>query len=283
MNKKRILLLAVAAWSAGVFAHAPKAATLPDTPAVKAMQSGDYAEALKLLPAETAANPKDTALKQLYGTLKRVTQQEAMFAQETNPESALKTGRALRSFYYARNHFDKALAVDQKLYELAPGEATLAALGATELNLDKNKEAAATFGKMDLAKASNGIRLCAALAAARTGDTERARKILATVDSTKFKSNSERLLHCRVLGVLGDSAAVGAAVAKLMEQTPADEHAGLKKHIEASSDFKSVGAAAFRKALETPSQVKEEDCANCPNRAAGKCKEGKNSCDGDCK
>jgi len=80
-----------------------------------------------------------------------------------------------------------------------------AAYAVTLLNLDKNREALAIFEKIDLAAAQPGVRLCAALAYARTGNIDKATAISIEYPVGKLGVN-ELALQARIAAVKEDAA-----------------------------------------------------------------------------
>lgn len=265
MKLKLFLLAALLVTALAGFAHEPQKSAAAD-----AMKKGEFDKALTLFAEEIKASPDDARLKKLYAGLKSHLRHEKAFAQESNPEMQAKLGKQLRNFYYQQGLFDKAEAVDRKLYEVAPTSANAVNYGVTLLNLNKNKEAAELFAKADLKDATPGGVLCAALAFARVGDTAKAAELCARVPADKMGAN-ELKLYARIAALNGDGAAASDAARRILEQTPAKQHDLLKKQYFTEADFKKVAELdAFRKALDTASKV-EDDCAGCPNRGTSKC------------
>ena len=241
-----------------------------EIPAVTALKKGDFPEARRLFAEEIEKRPDDANLKKGYAALKTMMRRRELFDAEENPELLQKLGKVLRTYYYHWGLFGEAEAVDAKVHAKAPSPANAAAYAVTLLNLGKNREAAAVFEKLDLAAAKPGVRLCAALAYARTGNTDKAAALCAK-HPVKEASVNELALHARIAAVRGDAPAAAEAVRLILEKSPEKHHPQLKEKLFTAADFARVAAAPeFKQALETASKVKDE-CAGCPNRGTAKC------------
>ena len=265
------MLLTLGTASAHGDGHHHHAAPPLKSKAVDAIKQGDFDRAAKLFPEEIAAQPGEARLKTLFTELKTQIRREKLFAQETDPEMIAAIGRQMRRFYVKYGLFAKAEPVDRKIYAADASERNAVSLGVTLLNLRKDREAAEIFGKLDLAKAKPGVILCAALAFARIGEKAKCAELLGKVDRNKLDLNGVRL-YVRCAARSGDAATAAELTAKILEQSPAADHDSLKKQFFAEEDFKPVAESGiFRKALQTVSKIKEDDCGGCPNFGTDKC------------
>ena len=248
------------------FAHGP--APLK-SPAVDCVREGDFAKAMTLFAEEVKASD-DVRLKRAYSQLKITLRREKSFAGEKDPAAAARLGRQLRAFYYQNGLFAKAEAVDKRVYELAPTSANAVSYGITLLNLDKNREAADLFSKVDLKGAKPGAVLCVALAYARTGDKAKSEELCKPYPVEKM-SASDLKLYSRIAALNNDIPACASAVRRILEQAPFKEHHALKHQLFSGADFRNAAASPlFKEALNTQSKVKDK-CATCPNRGTDKC------------
>ena len=255
--------------SAGLYAHGHHQAPLK-SPAVDALKQGDFQRAARLLPGEIKANPNEARLKKIYAALKTQLRREKLFAEERDPGMIVLVGSEMRKFYTAWGLYDKAAAAGEKIYAASPSLQNGVNWGVSLLNADKNTEAAAVFGKLDLSKADPGPSLCGALAFARVGKKDESRKILDRFDTGKLSLNFLGL-YARSAALNGDSDKAAELAAKILEKSPAKQHPNLKKNLFGSADFKSVaGNEKFKAALKTASKV-EDECAGCPNHGTDKC------------
>ena len=237
--------------------------------ALKLMKEGRFQEALPLFEKEIRESPANIQLKQRYSELKKNLRREELFREESNPELLAKLGRQLKSFYYSLGLFEKAEAVERKIHEVSPTTENAANLGATLLNLNKNREAAELFSKTDLSDAKSFPLLCAALAYARSGDARKASELAARCRMESLSAN-ELLLFARTAAACGNCEKASGAVAKILENTPPSRRKGLKDFVQ-EEDFSRIrDSKEFRSALETPSRVKDS-CAGCPNRGTSRC------------
>ncbi len=251
-------------------APVPEAEGNSSSRALTLMKEGRFQEALPLFEKEISESPRNAAiLKQHYGALKKTIRREELFREESNPELLAKIGRQLKSFYYSLGLFEKAEAVERKIHEVSPTTENAANLGATLLNLNKNREAAELFSKTDLSDAKSFPLLCAALAYARCGDAQKASE-LATRCRMDSLSANELLLFARTAAACGNCERASEAVAKILENTPPSRRKGLKDFFQ-EEDFSRIrDSKEFRSALETPSRVKDS-CEGCPNRGTSRC------------
>ena len=237
--------------------------------ALKLMKEGRFQEALPLFEKEIRESPGNIQLKQRYSELKKNLRREELVREESNPELLAKLGRQLKSFYYSLGLFEKAEAVERKIHEVSPTTENAANLGATLLNLNKNREAAELFSKTDLSDAKSFPLLCAALAYARSGDARKASELAARCRMESLSAN-ELLLFARTAAACGNCEKASGAVAKILENTPPSRRKGLKDFFQ-EEDFSRIrDSKEFRSALETPSRVKDS-CAGCPNRGTSRC------------
>lgn len=265
MKLKPFLFAALLLFALAGFAHEPLKSAAAD-----AMKKGEFEKALTLFAEEIKASPEDARLKKLFSGLKAHLRHEKAFAQESDPATLAKLGKQVRAFYYQQGLFDRAEAVDRKLYETTPSTENAVSYGVTLLNLNKNKEAVDLFAKTDLKDAKSGSVLCAALAFARVGDKAKAAELCARVPVDKMNAN-ELKLYARIAALNGDGTAAADAARRILEQAQPKQHDSLKKQYFTEDDFKKVADLdVFRKALETKSKA-EDDCTGCPNRGTSKC------------
>ena len=259
--------------AASLFAHGHHHQAPLKSEAVKAIRQGDFKQAAVLFEKEIKANPSEPRLKQLYSELKTQVRREKLFAGETDPGMIEEIGRPMRQFYIKYGLFAKAEAIDRKIYESAPNPANGVALAVTLLNLDRNREAAEIFRKLDLSHAKRGAALCAALAFARTGDKAASEKLLKRFPVGKLDSGSLQL-YVRCTANNGDLKTTCDLTVRILAGTPGKNHPMLKKHLFAGSDFKRIADNKdFQNALKTKS-AKKDSCAGCPNRGTDKCEHG---------
>ena len=269
MKKSLIIIGAMLFGTAALLAHGHHQPPLKSE-AVEAIKRGEFELASQLFVKEIEANPAEARLKQLYTELKTQMRREKLLADEQDCEMIVRIGREMRKFYYRFGLFDKAEAIDRKIYAAEPSLQNGVALGVTLLNRDNDREAAEVFGKLDLGGAKPAQRLCAALAFARVGEQEKAKKLLAECDPGQLDENGLQL-YARCAGRCGDAVTAAALAKKLLENSPDKKHPSLKKHLFAARDFEPVAKSdAFRAALETASKV-EDDCDDCPNRGTDQC------------
>ena len=260
--------------AASLFAHGHHNHQAPlKSEAVKAIRQGDFEQAALLFEKEIKANPSDPRLKQLYSELKTQVRREKLFAGETDTGMIEEIGRPMRQFYIKYGLFAKAEAIDRKIYQADPSLANGVALAVTLLNLDRNREAAEIFRKLDLSHAKRGAALCAALAFARTGDKATSEKLLKRFPVDKLDSGSLQL-YVRCTANNGDLKTTCNLTARILAGTPGKNHPMLKKHLFGGPDFKTVADNQdFQNALKTKSK-KRDSCAGCPNQGTDKCEHG---------
>ena len=250
-----------------VFAIAAQAA---ESPLAAALKQGDFDTALKLFPAEIEKRPGDANLKKAYAALRTTIRRQELFDREEDPELLQNLGKPLRAYYYRFGLYQKAAAVDRRVYEKASTPQNAVAYAVTLLNLNQNVEAVKIFDSLKLEELPVGSQLCAALAYARTGDAKKADAICARFPADKLKQGLLPLA-ARIAAVRGDAKTAAMITRRILENTPAKQHETLKKQLFASVDFAGIATdAEFQEALKTASKLSDE-CATCPNRGTHKC------------
>ena len=239
------------------------------TPGVEALKRGDLKAAETLIRGELEKDPGNARLKMVYAGLKSTLRRIPLFEQEKNPDMAVRLGRQIRAFYLRYGLFAPAAEVDRRIYELRPDDANAVSYAVTLLNLDRNKEAAALFAKVDLDKARPGAVLCAALAFARIGERERAGQLYRRFPMDKMKLNELKLCS-RAAAVNGDSAVAVEAVRRIMKQSPDHQRQTLNRQWFPGRDYDGIRATPeFQAALATPADP-DARCEDCPNRGKEK-------------
>lgn len=222
------------------------------------------------LEARIAAEPKNAALKKQLLFLAAMQRRETMFAKERNPEMASKLGAELRRYYYQQRLFSAAESVDRRLHSMNPDHLHTFALGETLLHTGKNQEAAELLKRCDWNEQERSGKLLTALAAARIGDQETGRRLLAEIPDERC-TPQERLLAVTAAARLGEIERASKGVVTILEQAPSKETKALQ-HYFSGTDFQTVlSSPAFRNALNTRSKAKENDCSGCPNRGTSHC------------
>ncbi len=239
------------------------------TPAPEAAANA-LSELRTKLESRIAAEPENTELKKQLLQLSAMQRRETMFARERNPELAARLGAELRRYYYRQRLFAAAEPVDRRLHALKPDHHHTFALGETLLQLGKNQEAAELLKRCDWSDSERSGKLLTALAAARAGDPDTARRHLAEIPDERC-TPQERLLAVTAAARLGEVERAATGVKTILEQAPARETRALRRYFS-GPDFQQVLATpAFRNALNTESKVQTDDCTGCPNRGTSRC------------
>ncbi len=241
----------------------------------KIIQSGSLDQIQKAADEALKQNPKDEKLKKLAAEIKKNAQREKAVVQESNPEVLDKLARPLRLFYLRAKLYNEAEKLDRLVFEKKPDNVSAIRLAETYLTEKKNREAADLLASRTLTEQDSLAKLYAALAHARLGDTENAKKYLGQVTFDKLTPR-ELLNSVQVNAALGDAAAAAAGVKKIIENAPAKETKMLRKYFQ-SEDFVKVSSSEAYKAALTAEGKQTDSCAGCPNKGTANC--GGGDCD----
>lgn len=244
----------------------------------------DFEGALKAYAQAAKADSQNPDYRQQYAVLRRIIKMRQSVDKETNPEKWAGIVRGLRAFYYDRDIYPEALALDQKVHAKTGTPESASALAQSQLQMGLNAEAAATLSSIDETAATPESRVLLGIALARQGDIDQAKAVAAKIEIPKgtppILFYNTACLHA----LIGDSDSAMTLLTRCFENTPPSRLDNIKERAKTDEDLTTLVASAdFADVLETKSKVKESSCSGgtscggCPSRS--KCASAKSKTD----
>jgi len=249
------------------------------------LAKADFDGALEAYGKAAKADTGNTECREAYAVLRRVIKMREAVAKETNPERLAAVSSALRAFYYEREVYSEALALDQKTFEREKSADSAAALAQSQLQMGQTAEAEATIAQIAADQMTPDLLLLKAIAVARQGRTDEAKAVLADF---KAPENSSPALFYNLAcahAQAGDAEAALKWLVQAFENIPPSRLDMFKSRASADKDLASLtDNPGFALALKTESKVKESSCSggtscgSCPSRT--KCGSGTSTASG---
>ncbi len=243
------------------------------------LAKADFDGALEVYGKAAKADTTNTECREAYAVLRRVIKMREAVEKETNPERLAAMTSALRSFYYEREIYSEALALDQKTFEREKSADSAADLAHTHLQMGQTAEAETTIARIAADQMTPDLLLLKAIAVARQGRTDEAKAVLADF---KVPENPSPALFYNLAcahAQAGDAEAALKWLVQAFENIPPSRLETFKAQASTDKDLAPLkDNPGFAVALKTESKVKESGCSggtscgNCPSRA--KCGSG---------
>ncbi len=188
---------------------------------------------------------------------------------------------SLHAFYLSNSLLDEALALDKDAHNKLNNALSTSLLSETYLEMNENKKTIKVLSKLDKKKFDTQNWLCLAIALARTGKVNDAKKIQAKHLSGKIDNPGLLFDSARLNSLVGNADEAYRLLTTCFEQTPANKISDFKKSVIACPDFKQISKTPrFGKVLQTRSKIKFSSCSgssSCgfPSKKGG-CSKAKN-------
>ena len=265
-----------------LFTCCASSAALAATPAEEAYEQGtaclvkaEFAEAMAHYAAAAKAAPDNEQYKQQYMLVRRVITIRKNLQKTTDPERWNSIARALRNFYLTNKVYGEALKLDQQRWDKTPNEEAAVLLAETQLEMNKNAEAATVLAQIAEPKTARTASL-RALAQARLKNAEQAKKLADGCPATQDKPdpNVQFDLACAYC-LLGDNAAAAKHLVACFEHTKPSLHETLKDYARQRADLAPlVKDKDHASVWDTKSKITESSCSggtscgSCPSRGS---------------
>jgi tetratricopeptide (TPR) repeat protein len=274
-NCPMVVMAAAVLLAVGAVARA-ETAVKSFTKGEQLLANGDLDGALAAYANAARADRANQEYVQHYAMLRRIIQLHKSLDEEKEPARWESAARALHAFYVGEKVYGEALAIGRRIHARLNNEWSAVNLAETELALNLNEEAVKTLSGLEPDKSSPAASALLAVAAARSGQVDRAKKIADSLVLPEDAGSQTVYAAARLFAAVGDSATALKLLTRCLESTPPGLQDGFKAHAKSSPEFAAMAAAPeFAKAIDTPSKVPEskcsggKSCAGCPMR--GKC------------
>lgn len=281
INELRIGLVVVVAlaWATGARADsAQKAFAEGET----ILAGGDLPGALRAYEKAVRADRSNQEYLQKFMLVRRAIVLRQNLGKEEDAERWRLTAQALHAFYISEGLLERALEVDEAIHGRLKTAYSAAQLAETQLGLDRNAEAAEMLAALAPEKATPSTQALLAIALARQGKREEAKRIADAVSLDDEAGPGAVYGSARMHAAVGSHERALSLMARSFEAVPPSRLGALKAHAKQCREFASlVSLAGFAKALKTESKVAESkcsggsSCAGCPMRGSCSEDEGK--------
>jgi tetratricopeptide (TPR) repeat protein len=245
----------------------------------KLLADGDLRAALKQYVAAVKSDRENQEYLQQYMLVRRAVALQDALAKETNAQQWEQMAVALRSFFSAQGLHAQALPLDRAMLERSKTADNAMQLADTLLSLEKNDEAAAVLSSLEGPQATSATQALLAVALARQGRADQAKKIAAGVQAPAKDDPGALYMVARMHAAMGNVDQALSTLTQCFEAVSPSRLAPLKSHAQECKDFSSVvSLASFATVLQTESKVPESkcsggsSCSTCPMR--GNCAHG---------
>jgi len=238
------------------------------------LEKGDFRTALAAFARAARADRSNQEYLREYSLLRRIIAMRNRLDSETDPQRWEYSARALHAYYVNNNIYGEALALDEEIHEKLNSSYSAMLLGQTQLSMQRNAEAAATFAGLKADDANASTRALLGVALARQDKLDEARRIARQIELPK--DAGPRMIYnvARVHAAVGNRDEALTLLTRCFESVAPSRLDGFKQHAKACPDFAKLAAAdSFAKVLKTESKVAESkcsggsSCAGCPMRA----------------
>ncbi len=246
------------------------------------LAGADWDGALEAFADAAKADSENQEYRQQYALVRRVLKMRKSIDKEQDPERWATTARALRAFYHEQKIYAESLLLDRQIHTRLGSAESAAMLAETQLLLDMNAESAELLSGLDDEQATRRTLALLGVALARQGKTNEARGVANKCGQPVDASPDLCFDLARLHALLGDPGTALALLTRCFELTPPSLLERARARAKECQAFKSLcSRAAFAKALQAESKVKESGCSSgpscgkCPSRA--KCSKHKSS------
>jgi tetratricopeptide (TPR) repeat protein len=238
------------------------------------LAQGSFEQALQAFAVAVRAAPTNQQYGQQFLLVRRVIALRQNLKQEKDPERWMSVAQSLRSFYVSEKIYSEALPIDEKIHAKLNSASSAGNLAETQLALGKEAEALQMLSALPPAKTTPVTEALRAIALARNGDVNEARKI--SENTVIADSDAGTFYVCaRMHAVVGNHDESLDLLARCFEAVPPSRLEDLKVHAKQNPDFGGLASTSrFSSVLRTKSKVAEStcssgsSCAGCPMRAS---------------
>ena len=237
------------------------------------LQKGEYQQSLSALGEAARAQRDNREYAARYMMVRRIVQLQNRLDTETDATRWTYVAKALESFYRTERMYDQSLALSQKKYDRLKDAASAAALAETQLAMHMPAEALATLESLDDAKATPATKSLKAIALARVGKAEDAKKVADSVELSEQAGPGVLYSAARMYAATGAPERAVATLRRCLEQVSPSGLPAFRDHAKTCTDFAELASTApFLAVLDTKSKVSESkcsggtSCAGCPMR-----------------
>ena len=237
------------------------------------LAKGSFQEALQAYSTAVRADRTNQHYGQQFMLVRRVITLRETLDREGDPQRWLRTAQSLRSFYISQRIYSEALSVDEKIHARLNTALSAGQLAETQLAMGRENEALRVLSALPPEKATTFTQALRAIALARQGQVDEARKIGARIAASGSSDPGVLYVLARMQAAVGNHGAATKLLTRCFEAVPPSRLEGLKRHAKQNLEFAALASGdGFATALQTESKVAESkcsggsSCAGCPMR-----------------
>jgi tetratricopeptide (TPR) repeat protein len=244
------------------------------------LAEGNLKEAYRRYAAAAKADPANDEIRQQALLLRRILVLRTHVARAEPSPAWERQVASLHYWYLHHGLVEMAVEGDRAAHAKAKSAGTAFLLADALLRAERAEEVESVLGAIPDEDLPGPHRLMLAIAQARLGKKDAARRSVEKSEVPEEPGPGSRLLLARIHVLLGETDAGLAQIEAVLEQTPPSRRDAVLADVRANPDLASLaGTKPFEEVLATPSKVKESDCSSgsdcgsCPSRS--KCGGGK--------
>ncbi len=245
-----------------------------------ALSSGDLRAAFAAFARAAKLDSQNQSYLQQATLVRQVILLTNNLPKQQNPQQWEAMAQAIRAFYVSHGLYDQALPLDQAIFDKQPSANSAIQFAETLMALNRCSDAAGVLASVETAKVSAASQALLAVALARQGKQDEARKVQQQITVKDDADPGTLYIAARMQAALGDTDQALGTLTQCFEAVPPSKLAGLKLHARNCPDFAAANTSTqFVNALKTESKVTESKCSggsscgSCPMR--GNCDTGK--------
>jgi len=243
------------------------------------LAEGDLRGALKEYAEAVRAAPDSDSYRQEFMLVRNAVLLKQNLTRSAHEKQWVQTAQALRSFYVTNGLLELALELDNQIHAKRDTAYSAMQLAETRLVLDRNADAEEVLLKLGPDRSTPASQALLAVAQARQGRMDEARRIVKAAASPDEKGPGTLYNFARMHAAVGNTDESLSLLTSSFESTPPSTLELFKRHARKCPEFASMAESpGFQQALKTESKVHESECssgsscASCPMR--GQCSSG---------
>lgn len=253
---------------------------------MEVLTRGDFDGAIQALLRAAQADPRNQEYRQELALVHRIRQIRGLMESEKDLQAWARHARSVRAFYYEYEIYGEALALDRQRHQRIGTVATAVSLAESQLELDRNAEAAELLGKIADEKATPRALTLRGIAVARLGKLEEARALARRCPAPEGKDRA-LIFHMACLRALTDDLPGAADLLTLcFESIPPSQLEAAKAYAKGRRDLAALTASPdYAKVWLTASKIAESSCSggtscgSCPSKGSCGSAQGEGGCE----
>ena len=237
------------------------------------LSEGSFEEALQAYSAAVRGERTNQQYGQQFMLVRRVITLRENLDREKDAQRWLRIAQSLRSFYVSQEIYSEALSVDETIHARLNTALSAGQLAETQLAMGQDAEASRVLSALAPEKATTVTQALSAIALARQGQVDEARKI--AEGTTPPDEAGPRMLYslARMHAAVGDSDKALRMLTRCFEATAPSRLDSFKTHAKDCPEFAAQSSTeGFAAVLQSESRVAESRCSSgsscdgCPMR-----------------